>query len=257
MFLNLFQLVLHLHHDVLHFSLIGLRACGVDFATHLLSDETEFLSLSGGICHRLTEILQVVSQTLFLLTDVQFLNIIDEFLFQTVLVVLRLRNLLQPVNNTGADFLDTALLIRFDGRQELFDVVNLLTEFLLQCSTFLRTEVNQMLQGFFDTSTNSIPLLVSQNLDFRLGQHIGHTGQCLHPIHTLSNTMTISEALQLLIVVLHQGHIQRSSFGSCIFLNPHSHFHLTTDNTLSYHLAYLHLFFTIEGSNTGGEVQLL
>ena len=43
LFLDLLQLVLHLHYDVLHFCLVALGAGGVDFASHFLCDETEFL----------------------------------------------------------------------------------------------------------------------------------------------------------------------------------------------------------------------
>ena len=70
MFLNLFQLVLHLHHDVLHLGLITLRAGRIDLTSHLLCDEAQFLTLSGRLLHRLTEILQMVGQTLLLLADV-------------------------------------------------------------------------------------------------------------------------------------------------------------------------------------------
>ena len=45
LFLNLFQFILHLHHNVLHLSLIAFAAGGVDFTSHLLSYESPLLAL--------------------------------------------------------------------------------------------------------------------------------------------------------------------------------------------------------------------
>ena len=49
--------------------------------------------------HGLTEIFQMVGKALFLLADVQFLNIIDEFLLHTVLVVIHFGNRVETVDN--------------------------------------------------------------------------------------------------------------------------------------------------------------
>ena len=45
MFFNLLQLVFHTHDQNLYVVLVCLRAGGVDFATHLLGNETELLAL--------------------------------------------------------------------------------------------------------------------------------------------------------------------------------------------------------------------
>ena len=80
LFLDLFQFVLHLDDDVLHLSLVRLRACGVDLTPHLLGDETELLALTMTIGHGLAKVFQMVCQALLLLADVEFLDIIDELL---------------------------------------------------------------------------------------------------------------------------------------------------------------------------------
>ena len=58
--LDLLQLVLHLHHNLLHLGMIGLAAQGIDFAAHLLSNEAQLLSLSATVLQRRDEIFQVV-----------------------------------------------------------------------------------------------------------------------------------------------------------------------------------------------------
>ncbi len=56
--------------------------------THLLGDEAELLAYTMTfLVHRLTEILEVVGETLLLLADIQLLNVVDELLLQAVLVV--------------------------------------------------------------------------------------------------------------------------------------------------------------------------
>ena len=80
MLLDLLELVLHLDDDVLHLSLVRLRASGVDLAPHLLSDEAELLTLSCRLVHRVAEVLQMVRQALLLLTDVELLDVVDQLL---------------------------------------------------------------------------------------------------------------------------------------------------------------------------------
>ncbi len=53
---NLFQLVFHHHNDVLHLSLVALRARCVNLATHLLCDEPQFFTLFAFIVHGLGKI---------------------------------------------------------------------------------------------------------------------------------------------------------------------------------------------------------
>ena len=88
MFLNLFKLVFHLHHDVLHLGIVAFAARGVYFPAHLLSYETELLALTDFIVKRLTKIFQMVGKALLLLVYVKFLDVLDEFLLEAVLVIL-------------------------------------------------------------------------------------------------------------------------------------------------------------------------
>ena len=68
--LNLFQLILHLNDDFLHFCVIGLAAQRIDFTPHLLSDKSEFLALSVTTFHRTDKIFQMIAQALLLFVHV-------------------------------------------------------------------------------------------------------------------------------------------------------------------------------------------
>lgn len=57
LFFDLFQFIFHLHHDVLHLSLIAFRSRGIDFPTHFLGYKAELLALSVALVHRFPEIL--------------------------------------------------------------------------------------------------------------------------------------------------------------------------------------------------------
>ena len=180
------------------------------------------------ITHRLAEILQVVGQTLFLLTDIQFLDIVNQFLLQTVLVIIHTRNLLQSVNDTLANLLYTTLLERFDFCQQTFDIINLLSKLLLERSTLLLTEIHQGSNGTLNSLAGSIPLFVGELFLFCLRQHIRHACQGVHPVLGLRDTHLRSYVLQLMVVVLHESGIHRRCIHSGLFLNPEREVHLTT-----------------------------
>ena len=54
--LDLFQFVLHLYHDILHFRLVRLGAGCVDFPAHFLGDESQLFALSMTRSHGFAEI---------------------------------------------------------------------------------------------------------------------------------------------------------------------------------------------------------
>ena len=197
----------------------------------------------------------MVGQALFLFADVQFLNIVNQLLLQTVLVIFRLRNLLQSVHDAAADFLHTALFVRFNAGQQLLDVVNLLGKFLLQCRPFLSTEVHQVLYGLTDSLACNNPLFVIQYLDLAFGQHVGHTDQRLHPVNTLQ-LILLGKNLQLVQIVLHQGRVDGRGQRRLIFLNPDREVHLTSQQFLRNKLANLHFLLPIKRSNACHQVQL-
>ena len=77
------------------------------------------------------EVFEVVCQSLLLLVDIKFLNIINQFLLKTVLVVVYLRNLLEAIDNLFSNLWYTALFERLNTLQEVSDIVNLLSKLLL------------------------------------------------------------------------------------------------------------------------------
>ena len=198
----------------------------------------------------------MVRQTLLLLADVQLLDIVDELLFQAVLVVLSARNLLQAIDDALTDLLHTRLLVGFYRCQQLFDVINLLAKLLLQSGTLLCTEVHQMLHSLLYTTLHDLPLLVTEQLYLRLCQHVGHAHQQRHPVG-VRHLVFLGKACQLLIVVLHQCLVDLRSIDSSILFYPDVKLYLTSDDTLGNELTNLHLLLSVERSNTCRQVKLL
>ena len=93
--------------------MVAFRTKGVDFTSHFLGDETEFLTLSVSALHRADVIFQVVVQAVLFLVYIQFFDIIDHLLFEPVLVVVLSGNLFEIVHDTGFDFFDPLLFILF------------------------------------------------------------------------------------------------------------------------------------------------
>ena len=93
---SLLQFVLHLDDDCLDVHLISFRAKGVDFAAHLLGDESEFLARLV-IVATLVEIVAMLAQAYLFLSNIKFLEIIDQFLLKAVLVVLSRSSQLREV----------------------------------------------------------------------------------------------------------------------------------------------------------------
>ena len=199
----------------------------------------------------------MVRQTLLLLADVELLDIIDQFLLQAVTVVLHPRNLLQTVNDAGLDLFHTALLVRLDGCQQTGDVVNLLRKLLLKGGTLLLAEVHEAVEGLLHGSLHCQPFLVVQLFHVRLCQHVRHPQQRIEVVFRHRDTRLFRDGLDLLVIILHEGRIDRRWIHSHILFYPHTHVHLTTDESLGNHLAHLHLLLTVERCNTGVQVKLL
>ena len=64
--------------------MVGFGAGGVDFAAHLLGYEAQLLAAGGLGGHGLAEVVDVFLQAHFLLGDVEFLEVVDEFLLEAV-----------------------------------------------------------------------------------------------------------------------------------------------------------------------------
>ena len=86
MFLNLFQFVLHFDNKSLNISVVGLRSEGVDFTSHFLCDEAEFLAGSF-LVDAFLEVVAVLALAHLFLSDVKLFEIENQFLLEAVFIV--------------------------------------------------------------------------------------------------------------------------------------------------------------------------
>ena len=207
--------------------------------------------------HGFAEVLQVVGQSLLLLADVELLDVVYQLLLQPVLVVLHAWNLQQPVDDARTNLLNAALLVGLNRSQERLDIVDFLIELLFQRSTFLCAEVHQGSYGLLYSLLYGTPLVVGQHLLFGFGQHVGHARQGVEPVLRLGNAHLLRHGLQLTVVVLYEGGIHGRRVDARLFLYPDGKVHLSAFHGLGYHLAYFHLFLSIEWGDARLQVELL
>ena len=207
--------------------------------------------------HGLAEVFQMVGQPLFLLADVEFFDIIDEFLLQPVLVVVHFRNLFQPLHDVGPNLLHPRFLVRFDAGQQRSDVVYLLGELPLQSLPLLTAESHKRVDGLPDGPESSLPLSVGELFHLGLGRHVGHTEQCVKPVRGLGDARLGGNVLDLAIVVFHKCHIHRCGIGRSVFFHPNGEIHFTTFQLLGYQLSDFHFLLPVERSDARGEIERL
>ena len=199
----------------------------------------------------------MVRQPLLLLADVELLDIVDQLLLQTVAVVIHTRYLLQTFYDALTDLLHTPRLVRLDLCQQLLDVVNLLLELLLEGGTLLDTEVHEVLQRFSHSLAHHLPLCLVEHLRLRLRQHVGHPEKRVEAVLRHGDARLLRDALDLLVVVLHESRIDGCGVYGHVLLYPHTHVNLSSYKGLGHHLAHLHLLLTIERCDAGVQVELL
>ena len=171
-------------------------------------------------CHRLAEVSQVIGKTLLLLTDVEFLDIVDEFLLKSVLVILHVGYLLESIDNACAYFFNTCLLEWLDAEQKLLYIVNLFAEFLLESSALLGAECNKLVYGFVDGCICHLPLFGSERFGLCLRHDVGHAQKSDKPVGRQRNLALLCHVLYLLAVVLCQFGVDVCSVGVGILLHP-------------------------------------
>ena len=199
----------------------------------------------------------MVCQALLLLTDIEFLDVVDQLLLQTILVVVHPRNLLQTLHDALLDLLHATLLVGLDLCQQHGDIIDLLGKLLLKGCTFLCTEIHQILQGLAHGVLHRRPLFVGQLLCIRLCQHVRHTEQSVEPVIWYGDARLLRDTPDLLIIILHECRIDGGRVDSHILLYPDAHVDFSSDKGFGYHLAHLHLLLAIKGCNTCVQVKLL
>ena len=235
--------------------MVGLAAKRIDFPSHFLSDETEFFALSVAAFQRADEIFQVVGEALFFLVDIQLFDVVDQFLFQPILVVVRVQRLFERVGDTFLDFLHPFFFVRSYLFEQQCDVSYLFAELLFQCGAFLFAEVYQMTDCFENGGTYHFPFFFRQLLDFSLRHNVRHTEQRLKPVGGDGDAEIFRDRLNLFVVAFHQHLVDRSrAFRTLFFLYPEAEVHLSTLQHFGDFVADLDLFFTISRSDASGKI---
>ena len=206
----------------------------------------------------LDEIFQVVGQPLFFFVDIQLFDVVNQFLFQAVFVIIHFQCLLKSLHDALFDAPHTFLLIRLYFCQEAGNVGNLLAEFFLQRNAFLASELHQRVQGTLDSFVRQSPFFIRKLLHFVLGQDVGQAQKGAKPIGWLGDARGRGNFFNPLVIGLHQSRVDGSSRGgSFLFLYPQAKVHLAAFERARYLRPDFHLLFTIKRRDAGGQIQRL
>ena len=123
----------------------------------------------------------MILQTLFFLVDIEFFDVINHLLLQSVAVVFHANQFLQAIDDAGADFLHTRSFVRFDAHQQLLNVVHLLIELGLKGGTLLCAEFLQLVDCVGDGTESHLPFLIAEHFHLHTRHRVGQTEQRRHP----------------------------------------------------------------------------
>ena len=101
----------------------------------------------------------MIAKALFFFVYIQFFDIINQFLFQTVLVIIYAQRLFECVRDAFFHLFYPFFLIRSDLFEQQRDIRNLFAELLFQCGTFLFAEIYQMINRFKHRGVHYFPFL--------------------------------------------------------------------------------------------------
>ena len=197
----------------------------------------------------------MVGEPLLLLANVELLDVVYQFLLQTVLVVFHVGYSLQPFHNPRLYLLHARLLIRLYAFEQSGNVVYLLRELPLQCRTLLIAEPDERVYRLVNRLASDIPLLIVELLHIAFCRHVRHAQQCQKPVLRFGNARRRSDVLYLPVVVLHQCGVYWSGVCGGVFLYPYGEIHLTAYQSCRYRLPYLHLLLAVKRCYAGGKVE--
>ena len=140
----------------------------------------------------------MVGQSLFLFVDIKFLNVEDEFLFQSPFVVVHALEFGQSVGQALANALYASLFEGLDGVHEFFDAVQVLGKLLGKSLTLLTAEVNEVGNGLADGLANRLPVFFAHFFDSTGTQRVGQTNEdAPQPFTIEGNTLGLADGSDL------------------------------------------------------------
>lgn len=87
MFFNFFEFLFHAYYQLLDVGIVSFGTQGIYFPPDLLRDKTKLFAISIGIFQGFDKILTMRFQSYFFLGDIQFINIVYQFLLKALLII--------------------------------------------------------------------------------------------------------------------------------------------------------------------------
>ena len=196
----------------------------------------------------------MVRQTLFFFADVKFLDVVDEFLFESVFVVVHSGEFLESFLESFADFLDACLFKGHDFFLERGDGIQFLGEFFRECFSFLLSEVNEMVQCFVNGGADFAPFFVFEFLLSALHRALRQADEHFPRVGRHGDSRLRGNLLHLLEIGLGGCGVQHGRGGRFVFFQPETEIHFSALKCLRNTCSDFHFLFSVSGSHTRGKV---
>ena len=237
--------------------MIALRAHGVDFTAHLLSDETEFLALALRSGERFEEVVEVLPQPLFLLVDVEFLDVENHFLLEAPLVVVYLGNGSEAIGDARTDLYKTLRLVARHLGEQVGDTGDAHAEELLELFPLHSAIGADRVERRIKRLHYGIALLAADFLHGIALHGIGETQQRGIPVVGLRQPEFGRHCLDLLLIPAQSRQIELHGSRFVGGLHMHRQFDLATLQTPGGDVAHVGLKLTIARGDADGKIHLL
>ena len=142
--------------------MVGFRAGGVDFASHLLGYEAKFFAAVLFVVHGVAEVVDVFGKAYFFLGDVEFFEVVDEFLLEPVGVDFLDGRFAEVAVDAFFGGVDAFGLVLWDAVEFLFYQVDVLDKVFLQYVAFLLAEAVDVGHGVGNGAGNGLPFAVGE-----------------------------------------------------------------------------------------------
>ena len=193
---------------------------------------------------------------MLLFADVKFLNVVNEFLLQAVLVVVHAFEFAQSVFQALANACHAALFVRFNLAQQAAYALNAGRKLDAQCCPLLGSELSEMRQRLGYSGAGCLPLLVGEFFSFGTLRHFGQAHQHLPQVVAgHGQPRALADGLHLLHITLHGVGIQRAGSLAARALRPEREVHFAAQQAVGNEAAYFNFFFPVERGDAGGKVK--
>ena len=198
----------------------------------------------------------MVGEALFLLVDVELLDVVDHLLLEAVAVHLHFGDGVEAVDDAGAYLLHAGRLKGFYLCEQGAYVGNLLLELTLQRGALLAAEVHEGFDGAVCHAGGYGPLLIGELHSLAARQHVGQAQKRGYPAPLgLVEVVVADDAADLVDIGFQDGAVDGCGGIVVVALDVKAEVHLAALQLRTDECAQLHLLLAVDGGDARLQVE--